>query len=331
MIDNFDKRINWIDTLGFIPSKCIERVDIVDGDKTLFHGCFDWHSAVHGYWALFRMDNCGSGRYHDKVRDISLRFTYDKVSSVISELKESPQFELPYGRAWLLKLIVEYEIWVKKYQINLPKIWRELGETTADSLFQYYQGDGLIRSPNILSNQYNNDCFSVVQLFNYYQHTNNQNKKAALGDYVCKFFVEEAPTINLELDKEPRAFFSPFWSWIYLLAKTQPDEKFLKLVKVSNISEDSLQPLPPQEISQRQVHHLGINWSRAWAIKSLARRLQDSNFNAEKIVESYKAHIEQGLEIHKKFAKEHPVIDEKEAYYSYYHWVPQFAIYAITD
>ena len=47
MLDEFDKRTQWIDSIGIIPSRCIERVDKFDGDKTIFHGCFDWSSAVH--------------------------------------------------------------------------------------------------------------------------------------------------------------------------------------------------------------------------------------------------------------------------------------------
>lgn len=79
MLDGFDGRNYWIDTLGIIPSRCIELVDKVHGDKTLFHGCHDWHSSVHGHWALFRMDLTGSGRYNDEVIRASKRFTEEKI------------------------------------------------------------------------------------------------------------------------------------------------------------------------------------------------------------------------------------------------------------
>jgi len=331
MLDDFDGRINWIDTLGFIPSNCIERVDKVDGDKTLFHGCFDWHSAVHGHWALLRMDLCGSERYHESVRKYSKRFTSNKITSVIKELRESPKFELPYGRAWLLKLVIEHEKWAERYQVKIPENWRQLGETTADSLIEYYIEDDSMRPPDILSNQYKNDCFSVVQIYDYYQHTGDQEKQATLSDHISKFFVEDIPFIDPELDNDPRAFLSPFWSWIYLLAKTQLDEKLFELVEISEISDDSLTPLLPQEIVPGRVHHLGMNWSRAWAIKCLTKRLLYKSSYVEKLVDSYHAHIKQGLSVHRKFAKDHPDIVEKEAYYAYYHWVPQFAVYAITD
>jgi len=94
MLD-FDGRIRWIDALGIIPSRCIERVDDVHGDRTLFHGCHDWHSSVHGHWALFRMDLTGSGRYHDVVNQVSRRFTEGKISAVIDELEQVPQHRCP--------------------------------------------------------------------------------------------------------------------------------------------------------------------------------------------------------------------------------------------
>jgi len=169
MLD-FDGRIRWIDTLGIIPSRCIERVDDVHGDRTLFHGCYDWHSSVHGHWALFRMDLTGSGRYHDVVNQVSKRFTEEKISAVIDELEQATQFEMPYGRAWLLRLVIEYEKWVQVNHAPLPGNWRRLGDHAAESLRAYYLGEGHRRIPDILSNQYSNDSFSIVQLFDYFRH-----------------------------------------------------------------------------------------------------------------------------------------------------------------
>jgi hypothetical protein len=334
MLDDFDGRINWIDALGIIPSKCIERVDDVHGDKTLFHGCHDWHSSVHGHWALFRMDLTGSCRYHDEVAAASKLFTEEKISAVIDELEQTPQFEMPYGRAWLLKLVVEYEKWVQVNHAPLPGNWRRLGDCTAESLRTYYLGGSPRRTPDILSNQYGNDSFAIVQLFNYFRHRRDEEKLAAARDYITEYFVDGDLHFDPESDRDPNAFLSPFWSWVYLLAKTQPDETLRKLVDVNEIGDDRLRPMARQEIAHGRVHHLGMNWSRAWAIKSLARRLlswDSRRYPAERFVESYHAHVERGLRAHEDFTRAHPDIEEKEAYYSYYHWVPQFGVYAITD
>jgi hypothetical protein len=333
MLD-FDGRIRWIDALGIIPSRCIERVDDVHGDRTLFHGCYDWHSSVHGHWALFRMDLTGSGRYHDVVNQVSRRFTEGKISAVIDELERAPQFEMPYGRAWLLRLVVEYERWAQVNHVALPGNWRRLGDYAAESLRAYYLGGSQRRIPDILSNQYSNDSFAIVQLFDYFRHRIDDEKLAALQDYIAEYFVDGDLHFDSESDKGPRAFLSPFWSWVYLLAKTQSDETLRRLVDVDEIGEYRLLPVARQEIARGRVHHLGMNWSRAWAIKSLARRMMSwdpRTYQVERFVESYHVHIERGLRAHEDYAQAHPDVEEEEAYYSYYHWVPQFGIYALTD
>ena len=331
---DFDGRIDRIDALGIIPSRCIERVDQVHGDKALFHGCHDWHSSVHGHWALLRMDLTGSGRHHVEVASTIKRFTEAKISTVIDELEQAPRFEMPYGRAWLLKLVVEYERWVQVNRESLPGSWRRLGDYTAESLMAYYLEGSPGRIPDILSNQYRNDSFAIVQLYDYFRHRRDEERLAATQDYIIEHFVDGGLRFDLESDRDPKAFLSPFWSWIYLLAKTQSDEVLLEMVDVNGIGDDRLHPLARQEVSRGRVHHLGMNWSRAWAIKSLARRMlswDSRRYQAERLVESYHAHLEQGLRVHDDFVRAHPEIEEEEAYYSYYHWVPQFGIYAITD
>lgn len=334
MLDDFDGRINWIDTLGIIPLRCIERVDAVNGDKSLFHGCYDWHSSVHGHWALFRMDLAGSGMYHDEVVRASRRFTEERISSVIDELEQAPRFEMPYGRAWLLKLVVEYEKWVKVNHTPLPGNWRHLGDSTAASLITFYLGGSPRRTPDILSNQYGNDSFAIVQLYDYFKHRGDGKKVAATQGYISECFVDGDLHFDPGLDGDPRAFLSPFWSWVYFLAKTQSDEILRGLVDVDEIGEDRLRPMARQEIARGRVHHLGMNWSRAWVIKSLVRRMLSwdlRRYPEKRFVDSYHAHIEEGLRAHEDYAQAHPNVEEEEAYYSYYHWVPQFGIYAITD
>jgi len=334
MLDDFEGREDWIDRLGIIPSRCIERFDRVHGHMTLFHGCFDWHSSVHGHWALFRMDLSGSGRHHDLAVQAAGRFTEEKITSVMGELQDAPGFELPYGRAWLLRLCMEHEKWVEKHQLQTACNWRELGDYTADSLMDYYVGEGVDRSPNILTNQYRNDSFAIVQLFDYFNHCENQERLTEISKYISRHFLVDDLVFEPEQELDPKAFLSPFWSWVYLLSRTQTDEVLRDLIKVETLSEDALQPMLGQEISRGRVHHLGMNWSRAWAIKSLARRMHSWNKYQDfrgQLVKSYRAHIQQSLAVHEEFSLDNPDVEERGAYYAYYHWVPQFGIYAITD
>ena len=79
----------------------------------IFHGSFDWHSCVHGWWQIMRLVR----RYPDmaEAADIYARanemLVPDKVAAECAFLQRpmSAGFERPYGWAWLLALHAELE------------------------------------------------------------------------------------------------------------------------------------------------------------------------------------------------------------------------------
>lgn len=79
----------------------------------IFFGSFDWHSCVHGYWTLARLRR----RFPDFAPRAEIdalfarQFTADKVEDECAYFRpESARgFERPYGWAWLLKLASELE------------------------------------------------------------------------------------------------------------------------------------------------------------------------------------------------------------------------------
>lgn len=79
----------------------------------IFHGSFDWHSCVHGYWMLAHLLR----RFPDMVAaaDISALFdtmlTPENVAGECATMNAPMMrgFERPYGWGWLLKLAAELE------------------------------------------------------------------------------------------------------------------------------------------------------------------------------------------------------------------------------
>src|SRR6478735_7468628 len=77
----------------------------------IFHGSFDWHSCVHGYWLLARLLRA----YPDLPEAARIRalfeaqFTRENVAAELGYLERpsSRGFERPYGWAWLLMLAAE--------------------------------------------------------------------------------------------------------------------------------------------------------------------------------------------------------------------------------
>jgi hypothetical protein len=81
-----------------------------DTASPMFHGCHDWHSCVHGVWALHAI----AGRTGE---DVLLDAAYQQARTELVEaeldfLRSTPALveeETPYGFAWLLKLAATRE------------------------------------------------------------------------------------------------------------------------------------------------------------------------------------------------------------------------------
>jgi hypothetical protein len=71
----------------------------------VFDGNYDWHSAVHGHWALLSMARVT--RHRTLEADVMARLTDTALRRERSRLAADPAFEMPYGRAWLLLLLSE--------------------------------------------------------------------------------------------------------------------------------------------------------------------------------------------------------------------------------
>ena len=77
----------------------------------VFHGSFDWHSCVHGWWTLLTLRRLFPDM--SMAQDISAlaeaSFTSAKLAAELAYLERplSAGFERPYGWAWLLSLHLE--------------------------------------------------------------------------------------------------------------------------------------------------------------------------------------------------------------------------------
>lgn len=107
--------------LGHVTKEYPHKLDhVMDGPEDvlgpkalhpIFHGSFDWHSCVHGYWLLARLLRL----YPDMPENVRIRTLLDemiieeKVAGELAYLDRAYTggFERPYGWAWLLALHAE--------------------------------------------------------------------------------------------------------------------------------------------------------------------------------------------------------------------------------
>ena len=75
----------------------------MDTTDPLFHGCWDWHSAVHGHLAML-LGSQAMG-WQAQADWMVSRLDSEALDHVFERLEAEPHFERPYGRAWLVYLM----------------------------------------------------------------------------------------------------------------------------------------------------------------------------------------------------------------------------------
>lgn len=292
-----------LDEMAGIVSKQIARRDT---KHPVFHGCVDWHSAVHGHWALFRIARV-TGRHADKAAAAAENLDPAKLKQEADFLREKPDFERPYGRAWFLLLAEEFERWSTEGGGEDPKRLRAIAEDVAASLMAMYAE----HPPSPDTPEYDNASWALLRLNNWFEFAGDDASRQSVRKLVADTFLAPAgPTFAR--DARAREFFSRYGNWAVLVARTQDAPAFAAWYRAHPA--DDLAPLVRLSAN---AHHQGTNWSRAWAMKSLAATTGEKKFE-----EAFEAHVVEAMRHHEL---------NKGDVWAYDHWVPQFAVYALTE
>jgi len=284
---------------------------------SIFHGCFDWHSCVHGHWALFRIARINNSPLFDNhIQIILKKYTPENITKELEYLFNNPNFEIPYGYAWFLRFYMDYAQYItSKGEKELPL--RIIADKISNDLFNYL----LIKGISPTEGEYNNPCWALAQLYSYYIYINEPDKASSISvilDSSCKY------PLSFDLDETSEQFFSLFGNWIYAISIIHPQSLSLALQNHPCLS------IEPFDLKD-SVHHLGILWSRAWTLKALSNPTnQLSETDRLKYSKCYLDHITKAISVHNTI-QAHQKYQDYSSYYAYDHWVPQFIIYALTD
>ena len=300
----------------------------LDTTHPVFHGCIDWHSAVHGHWALLRIANA-TGEHAELASKIAARLNADAIAAEAQHLREQPEFEMPYGRAWFLRLAIEYDLWHTAHAPAEPNALAAMADDVAASLAARYAlptsqepaAPARALPPTPESREYANDAWALVQLHAFYAHRGDAERLRQVQQLVDDNFlnVDAAPDdLRFSLDSQRPDFFSGFGNWAYLLAHSQNAATLQQFWSETRPTDDDLRPV---ELFSGAAHHLGVNWSRAWALRAVSSALADPQEKA-RLDAAYEAHVRAGMAQHAK---------STDDYGAYGHWVPQFAVYALTE
>jgi hypothetical protein len=280
---------------------CIGRKDTA---HPLFHGCIDWHSAVHGHWALFRIARA-TGTNTAFTRQAERALDDRRLSLESADLARRLEFENPYGRAWFLRLAIDFEKWASKTEPR-PARLRAMADLVGKSILQYFSQ----RPITPASHEYQNASWAFYQLHAYYDFVGDSAGRATVESIIESHFLGDKPALTLGQDKNE--FFSLYGNWVYLVAKTMSSAVLTDFLSVHPVDSAALAP-----ISVTSAHSMGLNWSRAWTFSALFRKTADSSFSS-----AFQSHVARGMQDHLRY---------RDDYYAYGHWVPQFAVYALSE
>jgi hypothetical protein len=285
----------------------------------VFYGCFDWHSAVHGYWsAVTLIKNFPElEKREELLQKIQRNLTSENIKVEIAYLntKDNKTFERTYGWAWLLKLQQELDSWESEYGKELSQILQPLSDMVADRYVEYLPKLNYA----IRVGEHSNTAFGMAFAYDYAVHAQNQALKLVIEERAIEFYLRDA---DCPISWEPSGydFLSPCLEEVDIMRRILPAADFHNWIKefLPHIENGKLE-MEIGKVSDRSdgklVHIDGLNLSRSWVLYGLAAQYPEYN----NLTEIADAHITNTLP--------NLVADD----YAGGHWLGSFAIYALQN
>jgi hypothetical protein len=271
-----------------------------DTEHAAFHGCIDWHSAVHGVWALVAYRRMTGDTLCDALLEETLR-----PEALVAEralLRARPDFEMPYGRAWFLRLAREHGLLMGDGTLQ------PLAREVLASMLAYYAG----RAPNPRRGNYASDSWALINMLDYAHWSGDAAAEASIRVLVEAHFLDHGAGCDYAL--EDRHFMAVATNWAWLVSKALPREEFGRWEQefLGRVG------LPRPVSWPANWHHHGLNFSRAWGLWALSAGATGDARKAYRV--AYAAHF--------RATYATPAL-WRGSYRGVGHWVPQFGMLAL--
>jgi hypothetical protein len=320
--------------LAQLPLTCIDQEypnklnQVIAGNQDLrspeslhpaFYGCFDWHSSVHGHWSLVRLLRTypDSNQREKIIAGLKNHITPEKIQGELAyfDHPQSGGFERMYGWAWLLKLSEELHRWEDPVARDLESNLQPLTDLIVSKVEAFLPK---LHYP-IRVGTHTNTAFALCMVYDYAEAVGN----ASLLELVRKRSIEYYKNDeNCPLKWEPSGydFLSPCLEEADLMRRVLKEQEFKTWLArfLPQLIKTDFQ-LEPGIVSDREDGHLvhldGLNYSRAWCLKGLAKEYPEFGYlNA-----IANQHIE------------HSLPDLTDGNYEGGHWLVSFALMSLTD
>jgi hypothetical protein len=260
------------------PSK-LDHVLLSDADAAtpralhpIFFGSFDWHSCVHAYWMLARLQRrfpamAAAARIDALFRD---SFTAENVAGELAYLSRphSGGFERPYGWAWLLMLAAELS--------------RDGAPTPLAPLAEAFAARFVAHLPKatypVRAGTHANTAFALILALDYARFCGHAALRAAVTAAARRYYAADADCQAWEPSGED--FLSPALTEAHCMLAVLPSNEFSAWLSAFLPRLAAREPATlfrPATVSDRSdgriVHLDGLNLSRAWSWRHIAQAL----------------------------------------------------------
>ncbi|AFL82020.1 Protein of unknown function (DUF2891) [Aequorivita sublithincola DSM 14238] len=284
----------------------------------IFYGCFDWHSAVHGYWSMLtllkqfpEMDKAEEVRkiLKDKITSENV-----KIEVAYFEKQINKSFERTYGWAWLLKLSEELHNWDDPLAKELEQNLKPLADII---VLRYKEFLPKLNYP-IRVGEHANTAFGLTFAYDYANSIGDSELKQLIEKRARDFYTNDE---NCPITWEPSGFdfLSPCLEEVDIMRRVLSSEEFSTWIAafLPQLAYGNYH-LKVGEVSDRTdgklVHLDGLNFSRAWVFYGLAKQYP-----------KYK-HLKNLANEHVAYSYPNLVGDSYEGG----HWLGSFAIYTLN-
>ncbi|MBI5478000.1 MAG: DUF2891 domain-containing protein [Deltaproteobacteria bacterium] len=309
------------------PGNVIENDEQVKPPRALtpaFHGCFDWHSAVHGHCALVRLLLTRPDQPNAAAVRAALgrHLTPARIAGEVAYLgaERNRTFERPYGYGWLLRLAAE----VRGFDDPDARAWdaalKPLATLVAERMRDYL---GRLSVP-VREGTHSSTAFALVHALDYARAVGDRDFATAITARARDFYARD---VDCPTHFEPSGedFVSPCLVEADLMRRVLPAPEFVRWL-------DRFLPAPgsprfrtvaePAEVRDpkdyRIGHLIGLHLQRAASFEGIAGALPAGDAR----VAAYRALAAR----HRDAA----LAKMTEAGYGGAHWLASFAIYLLT-
>jgi hypothetical protein len=285
----------------------------------IFHGSFDWHSCVHGYWLLAALLR----REPDLPQAPAIRALFDdaftpaKVAGEVAYLARpsSRGFERPYGWGWLLKLQAEL-------MEHPDRPWAATHQPLAEAFAQRFRDYLPLAHYPVRTGVHSSTAFALALAQDYAIATRDNALTGLFRDKAKAWYLadRDAPAWEPSGDE----FLSATLMEAECLRRLLPRDEFAVWLKAFLPRAAQRQPaslFTPAVVTDRsdgKIAHLdGLNFSRAWCWREIAATLRTNDPLADVAEEAAREQLAASLP--------HVAGD-----YMGEHWLASFALLALT-